>query len=501
MTTQRIKEMLDLGENIKIEFKRAGNGIENDTYETVCAFLNRFGGDILLGVTDNGEVVGVPPRAAQEWIKNFIKQVCDPHIFSPTTYIQPSTIEYEGKTLIHIHVNPSADVHSYKGVTYDRVNEADVRVKGTDKVALMWIRKQNIFTERKVFKYVSLEDMRLDLMPKIKQLAINWNGGKHPWGTMSDEEILKSAGFFGVDRANGERGMTLAGIMLLGNDFVIKDVTNGYLTDAILRKENIDRFDDRLIVETNLVESYEQLQLFAYKHLPDPYFLEGIRTISLRAILTKEIISNLLIHREFTSAYPAKFVIERDKMYTQNANRASGLVEITPDNFEPNPKNPIIASFFRTIGYADNLGSGVRNLFKYAQHYQHSRPEMLELDIFRTTVYFKALDELGAGLHASNPHTNNNPHINQHINPHINIDPHINPHTKPHINPLDIEIIKMMANNSKVTVTILAETLEKDRSTIRDHIKGLAEQRIISRTGAKKNGSWIVNYNHPLLKN
>ena len=26
---------------------------------------------------------------------------------------------------------------------------------------------------------------------------------------------------------------------------------------------------------------------------------------------------------------------------------------ITPDNMEPNPKNPIIASFFRNIGWSD----------------------------------------------------------------------------------------------------------------------------------------------------
>ena len=56
-------------------------------------------------------------------------------------------------------------------------------------------------------------------------------------------------------------------------------------------------------------------------------------------------IANTLIHREFTSSYTAKFVIEKDRMYTENANRSSGDGIITPDNMEPNPKNPIIASF------------------------------------------------------------------------------------------------------------------------------------------------------------
>jgi len=46
MEQERFKEILEIGETIRVEFKRCGNGIESDTYETVCSFLNRFGGDL-----------------------------------------------------------------------------------------------------------------------------------------------------------------------------------------------------------------------------------------------------------------------------------------------------------------------------------------------------------------------------------------------------------------------------------------------------------------------
>lgn len=64
-------------------------------------------------------------------------------------------------------------------------------------------------------------------------------------------------------------------------------------------------------------------------------------------------------------------------------NRALQDAVITPDNMEPSPKNPIIASFFRNIGYADQLGSGVRNLFKYSKFYSGKNPEFIEGDVFR----------------------------------------------------------------------------------------------------------------------
>lgn len=52
----------------------------------------------------------------------------------------------------------------------------------------------------------------------------------------------------------------------------------------------------------------------------------------------------------------------------------------------PNSKNPLIASFFRNIGYADQLGSGVRNLFKYSKYYSGQEPKFIEGDVFRIIV-------------------------------------------------------------------------------------------------------------------
>lgn len=58
-------------------------------------------------------------------------------------------------------------------------------------------------------------------------------------------------------------------------------------------------------------------------------------------------IVNTLMHREFSSGYQAKFIIEKDRMYVENANRARKDGIITPENLEPYAKNPLIASFFR----------------------------------------------------------------------------------------------------------------------------------------------------------
>lgn len=73
MNLNELQAILTIGETVAVEFKRCGSGIENDTYETVCSFLNRFGGDLFLGVLDDGTVTGVPEKAALDMVKNFIK--------------------------------------------------------------------------------------------------------------------------------------------------------------------------------------------------------------------------------------------------------------------------------------------------------------------------------------------------------------------------------------------------------------------------------------------
>lgn len=70
ITPSRINTLLAIGENLNIEFKRAGGGPKADTFESVCAFLNKAGGDLLLGVDDDGTVVGLPPKSVDAMIRN-----------------------------------------------------------------------------------------------------------------------------------------------------------------------------------------------------------------------------------------------------------------------------------------------------------------------------------------------------------------------------------------------------------------------------------------------
>lgn len=157
-------------------------------------------------------------------------------------------------------------------------------------------------------------------------------------------------------------------------------------TDLILRRENLDRYDDRDDVRTNLIDSYDRIIAFAQKHLPDPFYIEDVQRISMRDKIFREIASNILIHREYMNAFPAKIIIEKDRIYAENSNKPHSHGPIDPENFSPFPKNPVIAWFFKELGLADELGSGVRNLVKYVQIYSKGTPQLVDEDIFKIII-------------------------------------------------------------------------------------------------------------------
>lgn len=212
------------------------------------------------------------------------------------------------------------------------------------------------------------------------------NTEHHPWIDMTDEEMLRSCGLILEDPETNKEGITLAAVLLFGTNNRIMSVLPQHKTDAIFRVFNVDRYDDRDVVITNLIESYDRLMEFGKKHLNDVFTLDGVQRISARDKILREIISNLLMHRDFSSGYVPKLVIERDKITTENANLAHGHGNLNLKTFKPFAKNPPIAKVFREIGLADELGSGMRNSYKYTKMYSGGEPVFTEADVFTTVI-------------------------------------------------------------------------------------------------------------------
>ncbi|SDB40102.1 HTH domain-containing protein [Ruminococcaceae bacterium FB2012] len=165
----------------------------------------------------------------------------------------------------------------------------------------------------------------------------------------------------------------------------------------------------------------------------------------------------------------------KDKIYTENANLTHGHGTLDPAIFQPFPKNLPISKVFREIGLADELGSGMRNTYKYTRMYSGGEPSFVEDSIFRITV---PLAEIAT----------------KKVGPDSELDPSNAPNR--HDVGLNVgladRILKMIGDNDQITMSALSESLNVTQRTIEREIKRLKENGKLQRTGGKRYGHWKI---------
>lgn len=268
MNKEKLLELIKKSEKIDIEYKLAKNKIPNSIFETICAFNNRQGGHIVLGIKDKTkEVTGVDTEHIDKMLQDFTSLVNNPNNLFPTLYLTQEVFNIDGKKIIYIYVPEGKNPCTYKKEYWDRSYEGDINIsKNQDLVYKLFSRKNRDFFVEQIYPALDISILDQNLIDRARRMAtLKYN--EHPWKSMSNDEILRSTGLMKLDRETGKYGLTLASILLFGKDDVIASVLSTYKTDAIFRVENLDRYDDRDVISTNLLDSYDRLMRFGSKHL------------------------------------------------------------------------------------------------------------------------------------------------------------------------------------------------------------------------------------------
>lgn len=476
MDIKEIEELIKNGEKIDVEFKESQNRLTKDIFDTVCSFNNRNGGTILLGISDKGEILGVNEDKIDKIIKEFVTSVNNPQKIYPPLYLNPKIIEIENKKIIYINIPVGYQVCRHSGKIFDRLHEGDIDItNNSESVHKMYSKKQTSYFVNKVYPNLSYEYLDTNLINRVRKMA-SIRKKDHLWESLDNIELLRSLNLILIDPDTGKEGMTLAAILLFGKDNLIMSVLPQHKTDAIFRIENEDRYDDREVISTNLIESYEKLLSFGQKHLNDLFVLEGIVNVSARDRILREIIANTLAHRDYSSGFPSKMIIEKDRIMIENSNLANGNGILDLQNFKPFPKNPQISKLFREIGLAEELGSGMRNVNRYTKLYSGGIPIFEEGDVFRTIIPLKrtSTEKIGAeNIFEKVPRK-----VSRKV-----------PRKVPRKSTEEMErdILSMVENNNKITRKSMAKSLGVTEKTVTRIIKQISELNYI---GKGKNGYW-----------
>ncbi len=128
MNEQELLEIIRRGECHTTEFKKATTDVSKDVYESICAFSNRDGGHILLGVKDNGEILGIDSRHLDRMKKDFAAAINNPNKIYPPLFLTPVEYELQGRNILYIYVPEGTQVCRCAGRIYDRNHEIDIDI-------------------------------------------------------------------------------------------------------------------------------------------------------------------------------------------------------------------------------------------------------------------------------------------------------------------------------------------------------------------------------------
>jgi len=110
-----VLESVGRGESQKVEFK---SKIDDGLGKSICSFANTNDGTILVGVGDDGIIVGIDKKHERE-IANIA------HTCKPSIYPEIEAIETDGRKVFIVKIKKSGSLHSFKNIAYKRIASHD----------------------------------------------------------------------------------------------------------------------------------------------------------------------------------------------------------------------------------------------------------------------------------------------------------------------------------------------------------------------------------------
>lgn len=111
MTIEQVQKIIKQGEGLTVEFKNAANGLPKSMFETMCSFLNKSGGYILLGVNDDRTIEGLDIDLAESYCKGIATISNNPNKLTPCFLVDTELVEIDGKNIVVVYVPISSQVH------------------------------------------------------------------------------------------------------------------------------------------------------------------------------------------------------------------------------------------------------------------------------------------------------------------------------------------------------------------------------------------------------
>ncbi|MEN8264614.1 MAG: RNA-binding domain-containing protein [Nitrospirota bacterium] len=404
MTIEELLKHIDIREDQDIEFKSADGGLPKSIWETISAFANTEGGYIVLGVTQKKgkyHVTGVPKP------KTLLKPFWDTHN-NPQKLKPPVCLESDIATLsidrhkvlvirvprgsrqqrpVFINGNPLTG-------TFKRNYEGDYRCTEAE-VRQMLRDASDEPQDSLILEGFDFSDLDPESLSAYRNRFASRDPG-HPFLALNDLDFLERLGGLRRDRKTAEEGLTLAGLLMFGQERSILDAFPHYHLDyqEQLSSDPEKRWTYRLTIDGTWVPNLFNFYYLAYSRLINsldvPFELDSAavrrgETHVHEAL--REALVNTLIHADHMSSRPILIVKSQNMFYFNNPGRLRIPIDRLYEGGISDPRNPSLQKMFQMLGLGEKAGSGFQKILRAWREQEWFIPfvsEKLDTDI--TTV-------------------------------------------------------------------------------------------------------------------
>ncbi len=368
--------LIPFQETLTVEFKSDVKKYGDvDLFEDVVAFANTEGGDLFLGVEDDGKITGVHKEHSNPvTLSAYIANNTVPPVSTRCEIVD------EEKPVLKITVPKS-----YGGIVATRsgkILRRRMKIDNTPENVPMYPTEiATRLSDLRLLDYstmIVLEGTQADIDPleleRLRRIILAYDGDKALL-ELDDSEMLKALGF--TREQNGVIYPTIAGILMVGKVPSIKRfIPTGRASFQVLEGTNVRVNEDyvlpmlaaieKIIAHIEVWNPQQEMEMGLFR-MPAPEF-------DKRAL--REGIVNAFCHRDYSIMGRVRIAIEDEGLTIANPG---GFIEgVTIQNLltaEPHGRNQLLADALKRVGLAEKTGRGIDRIFEGSLIYGRNLPD------------------------------------------------------------------------------------------------------------------------------
>ncbi len=384
MSPQRLRQLIQQGENLDVEFKseKQRQLSDDEIVRLVVCMANRsslHSGWVLIGVEDDGQPTGARPRHGATTdplrLQALIANRTSPSL---TVQVHVVPLQPEGVEIIAIEVPP---IRTPVGTTDGVYLRRAIGGRGMPEcIPMRFHEMQSLQASRGLLDYstaivdgATWHDLDPLELERFRRFVRESRGqGDETLLELPDEELAKALG--AVEANHAITRIRVLGLLLFGKEAALRHFLPTHeVAFQVLREQRVEVNDFFRYPLLRVME--EVLQRFRARYREEEIMVGllrvGVPEYSERAF--REAVANALIHRDYTRLGAVHIQWYEDRIEITNPGGFPegvhlGNILVTP----PRPRNPLLADAFKRAGVVERTGRGIDILF--TEQLRNGRP-------------------------------------------------------------------------------------------------------------------------------